>query len=102
MNRPLPSIMSGFLLALVLHGVVQAAVYFWYPWPSMESAAILPDLRRLLPLLYIGLTQIPYLAPVFCWAWASGRKEFGRGIALAAALTAMLDIFALTWMFAQS
>lgn len=90
MSRAYPQVLRGFLalagvnLAFFVVGwMVMYLVPRDEPGPWYSPAGP--------PVYLVGLTQILWCLPWQLWAFLTGRKHFGFGLVIAAALTALLN-----------
>jgi hypothetical protein len=73
----------SFILILGMMGVINT---FHIPTPDASLVAIAGS-----PFLFIGITQIAYLAPLFTYFARRGRREVSKGILLGAIVTFLLN-----------
>lgn len=73
-------VVLGVLLTPLLHG---AAWFLVTSWDGFET---------LIAILFIGAVQLVYMVPAFAIAWLTGWHGAAKGLAIGAALTALLNI----------
>jgi hypothetical protein len=73
----------SFILILGMAGVINT---FRIPTPDASLVTIAGS-----PFLFIGITQIAYLAPLFIYFSQRGRREVSKGILLGAIVTFLLN-----------
>lgn len=88
-EQPKGSIWAGLGLTLMFHFVVQVSLLF-------ILAMIVPGSERnleiaLLPLMYLGLSQLVYMIPAILIARRKEETETAKGLIVGAALTFLLN-----------
>jgi hypothetical protein len=82
------SIRAGLGLTLLFHFVVQVSLLFILGWiVTGERSLELP----ILPVVYIGLSQLVYMIPVILIARRKGETETAKGLIIGASITFLLN-----------
>ena len=76
-------VFGGFLRVLVMHAVFQTAAFFFIQLFDADSS--------IMPLLFIGLSQLVYVVPAVIKTKRRGLTETSKGIILAAIVTFLLN-----------
>jgi uncharacterized BrkB/YihY/UPF0761 family membrane protein len=76
----------GVLTIVLIFGMAGVINSFHIPTPDASLVAIAGS-----PFLFIGITQIAYLAPLFTYFTRRGRREVSKGILLGAIVTFLLN-----------
>jgi hypothetical protein len=79
-------IIVGVLTVILIYGTI-AIVSVFRIQPNGPLLVLIPSA----PSLFIGVTQIAYLAPLFAYFAQRGRREVSKGILLGAIVTLLLN-----------
>lgn len=84
-GRSSGSVLLGFVLACLLHGVA-VVVACTFAGLFLDEAA-----TGLVPFLFVGVTQLVYLGPAAVFAFAMKRSKTLTGILIVAGITFLLN-----------
>ncbi len=93
-SNPKSDFIGGMIWVLLLH------IAFGCLWFLLSAAVLsaIPYFNKnynfmllLLPILFIGITQIIYLLPAYFYFSKKGRSEVGKGIIVGGLITFMVD-----------
>jgi hypothetical protein len=96
-KNPIIEFILGIILTIALHVIVIIlSITLFYSTIALISVLRLnPDKSLVLilwaPTLFIGVTQIIYLAPLCAYFTKRGRNEVGKGIILGAIVTLLVN-----------
>jgi uncharacterized BrkB/YihY/UPF0761 family membrane protein len=97
-NNPILEFILGIILTIALQVIAFVlGILLIYGSIALISALQLgpndasPVIIAGAPALFIGITQIAYLAPIYAYFAKRGRQEVGKGIILGAIVTLLLN-----------
>jgi hypothetical protein len=79
-------IIVGVLTVILIYGTIAIVSIL-----KLNNPSSLPILLGGAPTLFIGVTQIAYLAPLFAYFAQRGRREVSKGILLGAIVTLLVN-----------
>ena len=82
------SIRAGLGLTLLFHFVVQVSLLFILGWIVTAEQGL--ELT-ILPVMYIGLSQLVYMIPAILIARRKGETETAKGLIIGASITFLLN-----------